>query len=153
MKINHRQFIFLILIIQGQIYFPNIQRHFSPIIRDRLFYFSKWKCPPPPSRMWIHIMPCWTVIKAFNIPVASCYWSRRCTRQIWHSAFIQNTSPVSATMSTSFAVVTNDIYALTSAYWGLGCVFYQPGGAQMRCPKLTCNDILASRTYFTTGWC
>ena len=62
-------------------------------------------------------------------------------------------SPVSATMSSSYAVVTNDIYALTSAYWGLGCVFYQPGGAQMRCPKLTCSDILASRTYFTTGWC
>ena len=56
-------------------------------------------------------------------------------------------------MSTSYAVVTNDIYALTSVYWGLGCVFYQPGGAQMHCPKLTCNDILASRTYFTTGWC
>ena len=62
-------------------------------------------------------------------------------------------SPVSATMSSFYAVVTNDIYALTSAYWGLGCVFYQPGGAQMRCPKLTCSDILASRTYFTTGWC
>ena len=56
-------------------------------------------------------------------------------------------------MSSSYAVVTNDIYALTSAYWGLGCVFYQPGGAQMRCPKLACSDILASRTYFTTGWC
>ena len=62
-------------------------------------------------------------------------------------------SPVSATMSSSYAVVSNDIYALTSAYWGLGCVFYQPGGAQMRCPKLACSDILASRTYFTTGWC
>ena len=49
--------------------------------------------------------------------------------------------------------MTNDIYALTSTYWGLGCVFYQPGGAQMRCPKLACNVILASRTYFTTGWC
>ena len=33
-------------------------------------------------------------------------------------------SPVSAKMSTSYAVVTNDIYALTSEYWGLGCVFY-----------------------------
>ena len=62
-------------------------------------------------------------------------------------------SPVSATMSSSYAVVSNDIYALTSAYWGLGCVFYQPGGAQMCCPKLACSDILASRTYFTTGWC
>ena len=61
-------------------------------------------------------------------------------------------SPVSATMSSSYAVVTNDIYALISAYWGLGCVFYQPGGAQMCCPKLTFSDILASRTYFTTGW-
>ena len=60
---------------------------------------------------------------------------------------------MSAKMSTYYAVVTNDIYALTSAYWGVGCVFYQPGGAQMRCPKLTCNDILGSWTYFTTGWC
>ena len=29
----------------------------------------------------------------------------------------------------------------------------EPLGAHMRCPKRTCNDILASRTYFTTGWC
>ena len=39
-------------------------------------------------------------------------------------------SPVSAKMSKSYAVVTNDIYPLTSAYWGLGCVFYQPQGSR-----------------------